>query len=241
MKELHFEPDSPPFRYWLGPYSVRRGNNSGYFIRGGIGNGCLQTQVQDDISLETWVVVSNGVHNLVELVQREFNGGGGISILPNGFVIKPLQDETESGWRQIIGQIHGTLVLRTSDDSLFDFSNLEELKPGDDWVGPKTTGLECTIRENGSLDCKWLRQTKFGEEEVEKKLRGQDSKLRAGFLKARPLDSGGRVRVQASGHVFTNRKVGYHRWRAIYVGYIAPETWKCNWNCEDWVKSKKAD
>ena len=239
MEELHFNPASPPFKFWLGPYSPRRGKNSGYTVRGSSGNGILCTQVQDDNLQETWDVVSNGVDQIVELVQRNFHGGGGISILPNGFVIKPLQDDQELGWRKIIGEIHGVVVLRKSDNSLFDFRDLNELKPGDVWEGPKTTGLECTIRANGSLDCTWSRQTQFGEKEVKEILRGKDLELRVGFHKARPNDSGGRVRVQASGHVFTNRQIGYEKWSAHYVGYIDPGTWLCDWKCEDWVKSSK--
>ena len=239
MEELHFKPSSPPFDYWFGPYSVRKGK-SGYTIRGSIGNGGLYTQVQDDNWQETWKVLSTGVHELVELVQKEFNGGGGISILPNGFVIKPLQDEHDVGWRQIIGRIYGTVVLGRGDASLFGFDSLSELEPGDAWEGPKTTGLVCTIRNNGSLDCKWLRKTQFGEEKVSEKLRVSDPELRAGFRKARPNDSGGRVRVQASGHVITNREVGYRKWSTFYVGHIDPNTWKCDWNSEDWVKSSRA-
>lgn len=239
MEELHFEPARPPFDYWFGPYSVRIGK-SGYTIRGSKGNCGLYTQVQDDNWLETWKVLSTGVHELVGLVQEEFNGGGGISILPNGFVIKPLQDEYDVGWRQIIGRIYGTVVLGRGDDSLFDFNRLSELEPGDAWEGPKMTGLACTIRDNGSLHCKWFRKTQFGEEKVSEKLRGNDPELRTGFRKARPNDSGGRVRVQASGHVITNREVGYQKWSTFYIGRIDPNTWKCDWNCEDWVKSSRA-
>ena len=241
MEELHFEPANPPFNYWLGPYSVRRGYDSGYTIRGNIGNGILRTLVYKNERSETWVVVSNGVNKLVDLVQRNFSGGGGISILPNGFVIKPLQNEPDVGWRQKIGQIHGAIVLRKSDGSFFDFSDLNELEPGDAWEGPNTTGLECIIREDGSLACIWSWPTQFGEMEIEKNLRGKDPKLRTGFLRARPNDSAGRVRVQASGHVITNRNIGYKKWSTFYVGFIDPGTWKCDWNCEDWVKSSKAD
>ena len=230
MEDLLFELSERPFPDWLGPYKPPMGTDSGYRVR----KSNLCTVVSSENRFETWTVVSDGVRNLVNTVVRHFSGGGRLLILPNGYVIKPLQDEVEVGRRQLIGTIHGSIVLKKSDGALFDFDQLDEMKPGDAWEGPNTTGLVCSISRNGSLRCKWALPTKFGTKVVEKELRAKDSKLWAGFTSARPNATGGRVRVQASGHVITNCEVRFRKWKPFYVGHADPNSWICDWCCKDW-------
>ena len=143
--------------------------------------------------------------------------------LPNGYVIKPLQD-FNVGRREIIGRFQGSIVLKRPGGQEFNLEEPGRLEPGSPWPGPKTTGLECVIRENGALNCTWYHPTLTGRDEITVQLSGPNRLLAAGFRKARPHDTGGRIRITANGHIITNSREQDGSWVALYVGLIDPRS-----------------
>ena len=219
-----FHPESRPYPRWMGPFSPARGNRSGFRFH----SRRLGTWVTNDLGEDFWPVVSNdGVRTLENAVLDEWDGGR-VLFLPNGLVVKPLPGEEEVAIRVVIGRFDGPLVVETTAGTLFDFSNPGELSDGDPWPGPTTAGLECVLKDDGRLVCKWYHPSDYGRDEVNEQLAGPCAQLARGFCKARPGDSGGRVRITANGHVFTNRQEGGRTWRPYYVGWIDPDS------LEDW-------
>jgi hypothetical protein len=163
-------------------------------------------------------------------------GGGRVLLLPNGFVLKPLQTDYEVGKRALIGRFHGAIVLERPDKSTFDLSKPGTIRPGDRWTGPTTTGLECAMQSDGSLACSWYHPTNMGRDVVTESLSEPDRSLVGGFRTARPGDGGGRVRVTANGHVITNRQEKNGTWVSIYVGWTDPRAWK-NW--DKWIEKER--
>jgi hypothetical protein len=228
MTSFTFEAQARPFPRWMGPFSPARGTNSGFRFHGGK----LGTWVGDDFQREFWPIVdSPGSIALTNLVINRW-GGGRVLLLPSGFVIKPLQKDSDVGKREFLGKFSGSVVLKKPTGGVFDLSTPGNLRPGDRWPGPKTTGLECAIGDSGALNCTWYHPIPLGREDVTKQLRGQDPSLIAGFRKCRP-SVGGRVRITASGHIITNRQLGGN-WIAYYVGRIDPAAWKADW--KKWIE-----
>lgn len=227
MTTFSFQAERSPYPRWWGPFSPARGTYSGFrFHYRQIG-----TWVENEHGREFWPLVdSPGVRALARLVLDHWRGGR-VLLLPNGLVIKPLQGNDEVGRRVLIGRFQGPVVLKRPEGGVFDLSNPGKLAPGDPWPGPKTTGIECAIQPDGSLQCSWYHPTSWGRDEVREQLWGPERQLANGFRKARPQDSGGRVRVTANGHVITNRQESDGTWQALYVGRIAPESWphRQNW------------
>ena len=162
-------------------------------------------------------------------------GGGRVLFLPNGFVVKPLQDDSEKGNRVLIGCFHGAIMLERPGQSDFDLSKSYALRPGDLWPGPTTTGLECAMQADGSLQCSWYHPSRFGRDEVSQVLRGPDRSLAEGFRAARSDASGGRVRITAGGHIITNRQESNDTWASIFVGLIDPRSFK-DWKM--WIEKE---
>jgi hypothetical protein len=216
-----FEPTPWPFPRWWGPFSPARGTRSGLRVR----QGWLYAWVQDSEGREFWPALdSPGVRGLIRLVLDRWRGGR-ILILPDGSVIKPLQDEEEAGIRRLIGLFDGPIVFERPDGGTFDMSDPGDLEPGDPWPGPATTGLECQIRPDGSLTCTWYHPAPWGRDEVRERLTGPDPALARGFRRCRPGETAGRVRVTENGHLITNVQDGQGRWIPCYVGWISPEAW----------------
>ena len=200
----------------MGPFSPARGTRSGFRFH----QGRLGTWVVDQPDMSFWRLVdSQGARDITALVRKKW-GGGRVLLLPNGFVVKPLQNDSEVGLRALIGRVTGVIVLEKSDGSVFDLSKPGTLSPGNPWLGPTTTGLECTLRTDGSLLCNWYHPTSLGRDEVSEVLLGPDHVLAAGFRAARPGSAVGRVRVTANGHVITNRQEPAGDWVTRYVGRI---------------------
>lgn len=233
MSPLTFRAEARPFPRWMGPFSPARGNHSGFRFSGGR----LGTWVDDDRGRNFWPVVeSRGARALADLVLGTWQGGR-VLFLPNGFVVKPLPGEEETGSRVLIGRCTGSIALERPDGTTFDLANPGAIEPGDLWPGPKTTGLECLIDERGGLSSTWYHPTRLGRDEVSEHLRGTDAALARGFRKARPGDSRGRVRITARGHVITNRQARDGAWATLYVGHIAPKAWN-GW--EQWILGRHA-
>lgn len=230
-----FEPARKPFARWMGPFSPARGARSGFRFH----EGSLGTWVQDATGSAFWSATPTaGAEKLRKLVADNW-GGGRVLLLPNGLVIKPLpgkDDDEDVGKRVVIGRFEGALVLTRPDGSKFDMSKPKSLDPGDAWPGPVTTGLECAMQPDGSLVCSWYHPTRLGRDESRETIRGSDAKLYAAFRKARPDDTGGRVRVTLHGHVITNRQTA-DAWRAYYVGRATPASLLGDW--DDWIKENK--
>lgn len=224
-----FEPQARPFPRWIGPFSPARGTRSGFRFH----QGRLGIWVSGQSGMTFWPVVdSHGTRSLAALVRREW-GGGRVLLLPNGFVVKPLQGDEEVGRRVLIGHLRGPVILERTNQPNFDLSRPGKLGPGDPWPGPTTSGLEFAIQPNGSLVCSWYHPTPRGRDEVSEQLHGPDPSLAAGFRRARPGNSGGRVRVTANGHVITNRQDQHGEWVCIYVGWIDPRSW-AEWHA--WIE-----
>lgn len=232
MSSFTFKSELEPFPRWMGPFSPARGKRSGFrFDRGRLG-----TWVNDDFGTGFWPVVdSPGVREITALVTAKW-GGGRLLFLPNGFVVKPLQDDLEVGLRVLIGRFDGAIVLERPGQSRFDLSNPGALDPGDPWPGPKTTGLECAIQSDGRLVCTWYHPSALGQDIVSEHLQGPDRSLEDGFRAARPGEAGGRIRITANGHIITNREEGFRNWRSLYVGWIDPRSLK-RWN--KWIEKER--
>src|SRR5688572_111880 len=111
MTALAFRPESAAFPRWMGPFSPARGSYSGFRVR----DGRLGTWVADDDERAFWpVVVGPGARMLVQLVWEQW-GGGRVLLLPNGFVVKPLQRDDHVGKRVLIGRVSGPIVLVRPD------------------------------------------------------------------------------------------------------------------------------
>lgn len=221
MTTFSFEVERKPFPRWLGPFSPARGTYSGFRFH----QRRLGTWVESEQMREFWPLLeSPGARSLARTVLDDW-GGGRVLLLPNGFVIKPLQGDYEVGRRVLIGRFRGAVVLERPEGGVFDLSNPGQIAPGAPWPGPKTTGLECAIQPDGSLACNWYHPTKTGRDEVRALLHPPDRLLASGFRKCRPSDTGGRVRVTANGHAITNRQERDGAWVSLYVGRIHPDSW----------------
>lgn len=221
---FEFKPAIGPPPRWLGPYSPSRGTNYGFRVR----YGRLMTTRYVEYGADSWPVAdSEGSHALTAYVTHRF-GGGRVLILPDGKVIKPLQDDEEVGERVLIGVVRGRIRM---DEPGFDMSSRGQLKAGDPWSGPTTTGIECVLEADGSLVCSWKRTADWGRTEHTERLLGPNPALAVGFRKARPGESSGRVRVTAHGIVITNRQCSDGTWSARYVGQIDVSAWptKSGW------------
>lgn len=227
MTGLTFEAERRPFPRWWGPFSPARGKYSGFRFHAGR----LGTWVENQIGREFWPLLeSHGVKSIARLVLDHW-GGGRVLLLPNGAVIKPLQGDFEVGQRALIGRFGGPVVLERPEGGVFDLSTPGRLSPGDPWPGPKTTGLECAILPDGSLECIWYHPSTLGRDTVREQLHGPDRQLASSFRRARPMDSGGRVRVTANGLVITNRQEQDGTWVSVFVGQITPESWSHRTDC----------
>ena len=78
-----------------------------------------------------WSVVESTVSCEIVALVKEHWGGGRVLILPNGLVVKPLQDEEEVGQRVLIGRCGGAITLERSGERPFDMSKPGVLAPGD--------------------------------------------------------------------------------------------------------------
>jgi hypothetical protein len=217
MSEFTFRPERPPFPRWLGPFSPARGQYSGFRFH----SRRLGTWLEGRHGREFWPVMDSGaVRTLGRLVLDHWHGGR-VLLLPNGFVIKPLQRDGEVGKRVLIGCFSGPVRLERPAGDVFDLSMPGRLTPGQRWIGPKTTGLECVIQADGSLECEWYHPTNVGRESVREVVCGPDALLARGFRAARPRDPAGRVRLTANGYVITNRQDPDGSWVTLYVGRIS--------------------
>ena len=234
MSSFMFEPEDRPFPQWSGPFSPARGKHSGFRFH----QGRLGTWVEGQFGSDFWPVIDGqGERGLADVVRSEW-GGGRVLFLPNGFVVKPLPGSEEAGRRLLIGRFSGTIVLERPNGSQFDLAQPGRLQPGDPWPGPTTTGLECTIDSGGSLTCQWYEPTAWGRDETSEQLSGSDRTLAAGFRKARPHETNGRVRVTAHGHVITNRQEWGTGWTSYYVGSTDPSSWS-DW--QEWIRRTPCD
>ena len=217
MTSFSFKPLKQPFPSWRGPFSPARGTQSGFRVHARR----VGAWVEEGLYTRTfWPFVDSSDSCMLTNIVINNWGGGRLLFLPNGLIVKPLQNLDEVGRRVVIGSFSGSIQLIKPQGSIFDFANPGNLKPGDWWPGPMTTGLECIIDETGTLTCTWYHPTPSGKEEITRQLRGPDPTLAAGFRKARPTDFAGRVRITSSGHIITNRQDRYGSWAAYYVGWI---------------------
>jgi hypothetical protein len=232
MSSFTFTAVRRPFPRWLGPFSPARGTYSGFRFH----SSRFGTWVGNDDGKSFWPLVHcAGAQAIASIVLGEW-GGGRVLLLPNGLAIKPLQGDMEVGRRVVIGRFQGSVVVDKLDGTVFDLSNPGELRPGDPWPGPRTTGLECAIQSDGALVCTWYHPSAQGRDEVSYQLRGPDASLVLGFRKARPGDTGGRVRITANGRVITNRQLWNGAWVSTYIGQTNPGDW-ADWS--GWVQKEK--
>jgi hypothetical protein len=177
-----------------------------------------------------------GADQLSLLMQREW-GGGRVLLLPNGFAVKPLHSEDERGAIVLIGRFSGSIVLMQPDGTRFDLSRPSTLQAGDPWPGPKSTGLECALQNDGAITCNWYQTLATRSGYITEQLRGPDRVLAAGYQAARPGEVSGRIRVTANGIVITNRRLSDEGWSALYVGAVEPSSWN-DW--DHWIDRTQA-
>lgn len=229
MSAFQFAAAERPNSQWTGPFSPARGKYSGFRFNAGR----LGTWVKSEHDRCFWAVRdSPGTRALSDLVLNTW-GGGRVLFLPNGFVIKPLPGDEERGQRVLLGTFGGSIVLEHSDGDVFDLSKPTGVLPGGFWPGPSATGLECAIDSTGALKCNWYCASEWGRDEFASVIHGPDARLAAGFRKARPGNSGGRVRITAHGHVITNRQAFDGTWTTLYVGVVTSSIGS-DW--EEWVQ-----
>jgi len=210
---VRFFREREPFPYWLGPYSPSRGKYFGFRIK----NGQLGAWIKKDCERSfCFVKKTQGVSDLATLVQNNWYGGR-ILFLPGGLIVKPLQNEDESGRRVVVGRYAGGFEILT-ENGIVDLA-LGRYTSGSEWPGLGTIGLECVIDSTGALSTKWQRPSDYGQERYEERITSPNPTLIAGFKKARPYETSGRVRVTVCGHVTTNRKV-QDDWKTFYIGKI---------------------
>jgi len=225
---FEFRALSHPFPRWFGPYSPACGTTSGLRIQLGV----LGTYVTTPTGQQRWVAHQcAGVQQLQTLVVSRW-GGGRVLLMPNGWVIKP--DPTGNGIRWAIGRFSGPLILQRGDGTFFNMASPGALTPGMHWLGPDTTGLECTLDNTGAIQARSTIPTAFGEIITEIPLVPRDAQLARGLALARPGCGRARVRVTENGHVITKRDEAASGWTSVYVGFIDPSRWPHD---EEWVES----
>lgn len=234
MTDPQFASAGVPAPRWMGPFSPARGNKVGFRFHGGR----LGTWHATGEELAFWFVRSNAAIRAIEQRVLSEWGGGRVLFLPNGGVIKPLPGPEEVGQRVFLGRFTGRITLERPDGKTFDLGDPGVLEPGATWLGPTTTGLECIMATDGSLECTWYHPTPTGREEVRANLRGPDPRLALGFRKARPGDGSGRIRITANGHVITNQRRLDGSWSCRYVGFVPTSAWS-EW--ERWIEPKRAN
>lgn len=226
MSGFCFEPLTPPFKAWLGPFSPARGTSTGFRVH----RGELGVWHREDDTSEFWTVVqSPGVRSLQQLVTSNFHGGR-ILLLPNGHVIKPLNDDWMArGHRVLIGHWSGAITIKSGHGSL-DFLDPRH-EAGAQWPGPSSIGLECVMGADGSIHSDWWRQTDFGAERTSCQISAPNPTLASAFRKVRLVDSSGRVHVAPHGLVLTNvQRRGV--WTPYLVGWIDPDEWP---HRDEWI------
>ena len=229
MTQFTFRAESEPFPRWWGPFSPARGNYSGFRFH----QHRLGTWVESDFGREFWAIADSVGSKLLSRLVLNHWSGGRVVLLPSGMVIKPLQKDYEVGQRCLIGRFSGAVALKRPNNNLFDLSSPGNLAPGSDWLGPKTTGLECAIQPDGSLECTWSHPAGFGRESVRAQVAGPDRMLATGFRRARPGDESGRVRITANGHIITNRQCPGGAWQTLYLGCIPSGSFP---HQNDWIE-----
>ena len=220
-----FTPAPQPFPRWRGPYTPSKGNRSGFrFHRGKLG-----TWVGDAF----WTVRRSRGVELLERVVRQRWGGGRVLLLPNGLVVKPLQEEDQRGIRQYIGLIKGDVILVTPDGDEFTLRNPAGLRPGGAWRGPRSTGLSCVLQANGSLKCEWHHPDGYGSINQTVQLTSPNAAFANTFkaLRGTPV---GAVRVTANGAVITSWQ-DRGQWKCHYIGHINVSEWL---HLEEWIESR---
>ena len=232
MKVFTFEPLARPFPRWKGPFSPGRGKRTGFRFH----DGRFGTWVEGNSKYSFWAAADTPGERAVSSLVRSEWGGGRVLLLPNGYVVKPLQGDDEVGSRALIGRFLGSMVLEKPDHSTFDFASPGRLRPGQQWPGPATTGLECEIRPDGALVCSWCHPTAWGRDEVSELIAGPDRTLATGFKAARPGEITGRVRVTANGHIITRRPGPDDSLKCFYVGYTDPTSW-IGW--DKWIRKER--
>jgi hypothetical protein len=228
-----FTPAPRPFHLWLGPFVAARGRTTDFRVRGEEFGAVVRSQEGERF----WPAIeTRGLKMMTGLVKDNWRGGR-VLLLPDGHVVKPLQEEEERGLRVLIGRYSGSFALRMPGEGQFDLSPSATHRVGRPWGGPASVGIECAIHDDGSLHCKWWQRHGGGLFEVNSQVCGPDPALAQGFRAARPGAEGGRVRVTVSGHVITNRETSPKNWTSLYVGRIDPRNWTHD---QSWIGAKHA-
>jgi hypothetical protein len=228
-----FTPAPKPFHLWLGPFVAARGRTADFRVRGEEFGAVFRSQDGERF----WPAIeTQGLKVMTALVKENWRGGR-VLLLPDGHVVKPLQEEEERGLRVLIGRYSGAFALRMQADGQFDLGPGAAHRVGRPWGGPASVGIECVIHGDGSLRCSWWQRHSDSLFEVTRQVCGPDPSLYQGFRAARPGTDGGRVRVTVSGHVITNLKTSAGNWTSLYVGKIAPRNWTHD---PSWIGAKHA-
>jgi hypothetical protein len=225
---VQFQELPSPYPKWLGPYSPSRGRKAGFRVRGRR----LGVWVGNECGASFWEASpSEGVQRLSSMVTETW-GGGRVLLLASGVVVKPLPTESDIGRRVVVGYYSGAVRLQRADGGTFDFSEPGQLKAGDPWPGPSSTGLECILDVDGTLSCEWRHLSSYGWDIERRELRRCDPVLAHAFRAARPFDRAGRVRLTENGCVITKARDRNGDWECRFVAKIDPPALS-EWR--DWI------
>ena len=216
MSGFEYVGEKPPYRRWWGPYSAATGTTYGFRVR----EGKFGVWHRGDAGLEFWTAPETpAVLALIHDVQRAWRGGGRLLLLPNGYIVKPLQNDGDRNIRAFIGTFRGSLVVRGPRGECLNYSDPARVQPGEEWSWPNTTGLAAVMQEDGALRCSWVHPDDSGKLKTECLITGANAKLYAGF-RLRRIESTGRVHIHPGGHVTQNCDIGFGNWRCRYVGRL---------------------
>lgn len=231
--EFAFRPTIGEPPRWLGPFTPAKGVHTGVRVR----DGWIGAWYEDaDLRSFWWFADTPGARALVEYVVR-WHRGGRVLLLPDGKVIKPLNDDDETGIRVVIGKFDGPVILFRHDGTPVDLSRRGSLSPGARWPGPASIGVDCALAPDGSLTCEWYHPDSLGRLRQRHRVWPPDPDLAIGFRKCRPGETSGRVTVTPNGLVVTNREYDDGSLVAHYVGRIDVTQWP---RLSSWIKRRAA-
>ena len=222
---MRFIPVKFPIPYWSGPYSPAAGKMTGMRVRKGYAGAWCDTIV----GLKFFhFEKSNGADSLSSLVKVNFNDGGRIVILPNGYVIKPENDKVKVGYQRLIGKIKGEITIPQIYEN-FVLGPTSKFEAGSKWKGPHGGAIRCTIKDDGSIHTKWSVPNDKGASEYKKQLTGPNLTLLSQVESIeKKIGAKGRVYYWYGGHLTT----ADHQ---LYIGKVACNTLDAN---TDWFEEE---
>ena len=203
---MKFIPVKFPIPYWTGPYSPAAGVKTGTKVKFGYAGAWCDTKV--GLKFRTFEK-SEGADLLSKLVINEFNGGGRIVILPNGYVLKPENDDDAVGYQRLIGKIEGDIIFPLIKEN-FKLGPAIEFELGSKWEGPLGGAVKCTVGDDGAIHTSWSVPCETGAKEYHKQLTEPNIALTGQINEIkRKYGDFGRIYYWYGGHLTTAKHERY--------------------------------